>query len=134
MTGFAHIHGIPVGILGNNAIRKARSRPPISLNCAANDASRSCSSKIVGFMVGRDYAAGGIVKDGADDDRGGLRAGAEDHRDHRRGRHHTSMTPRVAAARPNTVTDEMCSCNKSHATSADAPGTRKKPEAARAAP
>src|SRR5580658_285029 len=68
ITGFAHIHGIPVGILGNNGILFSESALK-----AAHFIELCCQRRIpllflqniVGFMVGRDYEAGGIAKDGA---------------------------------------------------------------------
>jgi 3-methylcrotonyl-CoA carboxylase beta subunit len=68
VTGFAHIHGIPVGILGNNGILFSESALK-----AAHFIELCCQRRlpllflqnISGFMVGRDYEAGGIAKDGA---------------------------------------------------------------------
>jgi 3-methylcrotonyl-CoA carboxylase beta subunit len=68
VTGFAHIQGIPVGILGNNGILFSESALK-----AAHFIELCCQRRIpllflqniVGFMVGRDYEAGGIAKDGA---------------------------------------------------------------------
>ena len=68
VTGFAHIHGMPVGILGNNGILFSESALK-----AAHFIELCCQRRIpllflqniVGFMVGRDYEAGGIAKDGA---------------------------------------------------------------------
>jgi 3-methylcrotonyl-CoA carboxylase beta subunit len=68
VTGFAHIHGTPVGILGNNGILFSESALK-----AAHFIELCCQRRIpllflqniVGFMVGRDYEAGGIAKDGA---------------------------------------------------------------------
>ncbi len=68
VTGFAHIHGLPVGILGNNGILFSESALK-----AAHFIELCCQRRIpllflqniVGFMVGRDYEAGGIAKDGA---------------------------------------------------------------------
>ena len=68
VTGFAHIHGIPVGILGNNGILFSESALK-----AAHFVELCCQRRvpllflqnIAGFMVGRDYEAGGIAKDGA---------------------------------------------------------------------
>ena len=51
-----------------------------------------------------------------------------------RGRHHTSTTPSVEAARPISAIGRRCSSISAQAISADAPGTMKKPEAAFAAP
>jgi 3-methylcrotonyl-CoA carboxylase beta subunit len=68
VTGFAHIHGMPIGILGNNGILFSESALK-----AAHFIELCCQRRIpllflqniVGFMVGRDYEAGGIAKDGA---------------------------------------------------------------------
>lgn len=68
ITGFGHIHGMPVGILGNNGILFSESALK-----AAHFIELCCQRRIpllflqniVGFMVGRDYEAGGIAKDGA---------------------------------------------------------------------
>src|SRR5665213_1936336 len=68
VTGFAHIYGMPVGILGNNGILFSESALK-----AAHFIELACQRRIpllflqniVGFMVGRDYEAGGIAKDGA---------------------------------------------------------------------
>jgi 3-methylcrotonyl-CoA carboxylase beta subunit len=68
VTGFAHIHGIPVGILGNNGILFSESALKathfIEL-CCQRRMPLLFLQNIVGFMVGRDYEAGGIAKDGA---------------------------------------------------------------------
>ncbi len=68
VTGFAHIHGIPVGILGNNGILFSESALKaahfIEL-CCQRGVPLLFLQNIVGFMVGRDYEAGGIAKDGA---------------------------------------------------------------------
>ncbi len=68
VTGFAHIHGIPVGILGNNGILFSESALKaahfIEL-CCARRVPLLFLQNIVGFMVGREYEAGGIAKDGA---------------------------------------------------------------------
>jgi 3-methylcrotonyl-CoA carboxylase beta subunit len=68
VTGFAHIHGMPVGILGNNGILFSESALK-----AAHFVELCCQRRIpllflqniVGFIVGRDYEAHGIAKDGA---------------------------------------------------------------------
>ena len=68
VTGFAHLHGIPIGILGNNGILFSESALK-----AAHFIELCCQRRmpllflqnISGFMVGRDYEAGGIAKDGA---------------------------------------------------------------------
>jgi 3-methylcrotonyl-CoA carboxylase beta subunit len=68
VTGFAHIHGIPVGILGNNGIlfsESARKAAHFIELCCQRHVPLLFLQNIVGFMVGRDYEAGGIAKDGA---------------------------------------------------------------------
>ena len=68
VTGFAHVHGMPVGILGNNGILFSESALKaahfIEL-CCQRRVPLLFLQNIVGFMVGRDYEAGGIAKDGA---------------------------------------------------------------------
>lgn len=68
VTGFAHIEGIPVGIIANNGVLFSES----SLK-GAHFIQLCCQRKIPllflqnisGFMVGSKYEAGGIAKDGA---------------------------------------------------------------------
>ena len=68
VTGFAHIHGMPAGILGNNGILFSESALK-----AAHFIELCCQRRIpllflqniVGFMVGREAESGGIAKDGA---------------------------------------------------------------------
>jgi 3-methylcrotonyl-CoA carboxylase beta subunit len=68
VTGFAHIQGIPVGVLGNNGILFSESALKaahfIEL-CCQRRVPLLFLQNIVGFIVGRDYEAGGIAKDGA---------------------------------------------------------------------
>src|SRR4029078_12316078 len=68
ITGFAHIHGMPIGILGNNGILFSDSALKaahfIEL-CCQRGIPLLFLQNIVGFMVGRDYEEGGIAKDGA---------------------------------------------------------------------
>jgi len=68
ITGFAHIHGYPVGILANNGILFSESALKgahfIEL-CAQRNIPLVFLQNISGFMVGRKYEAGGIAKDGA---------------------------------------------------------------------
>src|SRR5262252_7714056 len=68
VTGFAHIHGIPVGILGNNGILFSESALKgahfIELACQRR-VPLLFLQNITGFMVGRRYEQGGITKDGA---------------------------------------------------------------------
>jgi acetyl-CoA carboxylase carboxyltransferase component len=68
VCGFAHLHGHPVAILANNGILFSESALK-----GAHFVELACSrgiplvflQNITGFMVGREYEAGGIAKDGA---------------------------------------------------------------------
>jgi 3-methylcrotonyl-CoA carboxylase beta subunit len=68
VTGFAHIMGYPVGIIGNNGILYSESAQK-----AAHFIELCCQRRIPllflqnisGFMVGQKYEAGGIARDGA---------------------------------------------------------------------
>src|SRR5262245_69674 len=68
LTGFAHVHGYPVGILANNGVLFSES----SLK-AAHFVELCCQrgvpilylQNITGYIVGRQYEGGGIAKDGA---------------------------------------------------------------------
>ena len=68
ITGFAHLAGIPIGILANNGILFSESALKgahfIEL-CCQRRIPLLFMQNISGFMVGRDYEAGGIAKDGA---------------------------------------------------------------------
>ncbi|HEY1011107.1 MAG TPA: carboxyl transferase domain-containing protein [Herpetosiphonaceae bacterium] len=68
VTGFAHIHGAPVGILANNGILFSESALKaahfIEL-CDARGIPLLFLQNITGFMIGRQYENGGIAKDGA---------------------------------------------------------------------
>jgi 3-methylcrotonyl-CoA carboxylase beta subunit len=68
VTGFAHLHGFPVGIVANNGILFSESAQKgahfIEL-CAQRGVPLIFLQNITGFMVGRKYEAGGIAKDGA---------------------------------------------------------------------
>ncbi len=68
VTGFAHIHGYPVGIVANNGILFSESAVKgahfIEL-CSQRGIPLVFLQNITGFMVGRKYEAGGIAKDGA---------------------------------------------------------------------
>ncbi|MFB7722132.1 carboxyl transferase domain-containing protein [Nocardia sp. NPDC056100] len=68
VTGFAHIHGHPVGIVANNGVLFAESAMKgahfIEL-CDKRKIPLLFLQNITGFMVGRDYEAGGIAKHGA---------------------------------------------------------------------
>ena len=68
VTGFAHLAGMPIGILANNGILFSQSALK-----GAHFVELCCQRKIPllflqnisGFMVGKDYETGGIAKDGA---------------------------------------------------------------------
>ncbi|WP_146586835.1 carboxyl transferase domain-containing protein [Puniceibacterium confluentis] len=68
VTGFAHIDGIPVGILANNGVLFSESSVKgahfIEL-CCQRKIPLLFLQNITGFMVGSKYEAGGIAKDGA---------------------------------------------------------------------
>ncbi|MGH2876894.1 MAG: carboxyl transferase domain-containing protein [Solirubrobacteraceae bacterium] len=68
VTGFAHIHGHPVGVLANNGILFSESALKgahfIEL-CDQRRIPLVFLQNVTGFMVGRDYEAGGIAKHGA---------------------------------------------------------------------
>jgi len=68
VTGFARIHGYPVGILANNGVLFSESALKgahfIEL-CQQRGIPLLFLQNITGFMVGKEYEAGGIAKDGA---------------------------------------------------------------------
>jgi 3-methylcrotonyl-CoA carboxylase beta subunit len=68
VTGFARIHGHPVGIVANNGVLFSESAQKgahfIEL-CDQRGVPLLFLQNISGFMVGRDYEAGGIAKNGA---------------------------------------------------------------------
>ncbi len=68
VTGFAHIDGVPVGILANNGVLFSESALKgahfIEL-CCQRKIPLLFLQNITGFMVGSKYEAGGIAKDGA---------------------------------------------------------------------
>ncbi|TDW29048.1 carboxyl transferase domain-containing protein [Cryobacterium psychrophilum] len=68
ITGFAHLHGHPVGIVANNGVLFSESALKgahfIEL-CDQRGIPLVFLQNISGFMVGRDYEAGGIAKNGA---------------------------------------------------------------------
>ena len=68
VTGFAHLHGYPVGILANAGIlfsESAQKGAHFIQLCARRGIPLIFLQNIMGFMVGRKYEAGGIAKDGA---------------------------------------------------------------------
>jgi 3-methylcrotonyl-CoA carboxylase beta subunit len=68
VTGFAHIHGYPVGIVANNGILFAESALKgahfVEL-CNQRNVPLVFLQNITGFMVGKKYEQAGIAKDGA---------------------------------------------------------------------
>jgi 3-methylcrotonyl-CoA carboxylase beta subunit len=68
VTGFARLHGMPVGIIANNGILYSESALKgahfIEL-CCQRRVPLLFLQNITGFMVGREYEARGIAKDGA---------------------------------------------------------------------
>jgi 3-methylcrotonyl-CoA carboxylase beta subunit len=68
VTGFAHIHGYPVGIIANNGIlfgESARKGAHFVELCCQRGIPLVFLQNITGFMVGKKYEAGGIARDGA---------------------------------------------------------------------
>ena len=68
ITGFARIHGYPVGILGNNGVlfsESALKGTHFLELCEQRGIPLLFLQNITGFMVGKDYEAGGIARDGA---------------------------------------------------------------------
>jgi acetyl-CoA carboxylase carboxyltransferase component len=68
VTGFARIEGVPVGVLANNGVLFAESAQKgahfIEL-CCKRRIPLVFLQNITGFMVGTEYEAGGIARDGA---------------------------------------------------------------------
>ena len=68
VCGWAHVHGYPVGILANNGMLFSESSQKgaqfIQL-CNQSDMPLLFLQNITGFMVGKQYEQGGIIKDGA---------------------------------------------------------------------
>ncbi|POM23411.1 Methylmalonyl-CoA carboxyltransferase 12S subunit [Actinomadura rubteroloni] len=68
VTGFAHVHGHPVGIIANNGIlfgESAMKGAHFVELCDRRSVPLVFLQNITGFMVGREYEAGGIAKHGA---------------------------------------------------------------------
>ncbi|MFM1876916.1 MAG: hypothetical protein RL266_2653, partial [Bacteroidota bacterium] len=68
VCGWAKIHGYPVGILGNNGVlfsESANKGTHFIQLCNKNDVPLLFFQNITGFMVGKDYEQGGIIKHGA---------------------------------------------------------------------
>lgn len=68
VTGFAHVHGMPVGIVANNGVLLSESALKgthfIEL-CNKRKIPLVFLQNVTGFMVGKKYEQGGIAKDGA---------------------------------------------------------------------
>ena len=68
VCGFAHLEGYPLGIIANNGVLFSESALKgahfIEL-CTARNIPLLFLQNITGFMVGKEYEAGGIAKDGA---------------------------------------------------------------------
>ncbi|KAM8816184.1 methylcrotonoyl-CoA carboxylase beta chain, mitochondrial isoform 1-T1 [Rhynchonycteris naso] len=68
VTGFARIFGYPIGIIGNNGVlfsESAKKGAHFIQLCCQKKIPLLFLQNITGFMVGRDYEAEGIAKDGA---------------------------------------------------------------------
>ncbi|XP_043443487.1 methylcrotonoyl-CoA carboxylase beta chain, mitochondrial [Prionailurus bengalensis] len=68
VTGFARIFGYPIGIIGNNGVlfsESAKKGAHFIQLCCQRNIPLLFLQNITGFMVGRDYEAEGIAKDGA---------------------------------------------------------------------
>ncbi len=68
VTGFAHVMGMPVGIIANNGVlfsESALKAAHFVELCSTRKVPLVFLQNITGFMVGRQYEAGGIAKDGA---------------------------------------------------------------------
>jgi 3-methylcrotonyl-CoA carboxylase beta subunit len=68
VTGFARLHGLPIGILANNGIlfsESAQKAAHFIQLCDQRGIPLVFLQNITGFMVGSKYEAGGIAKDGA---------------------------------------------------------------------
>ncbi|MCA9972902.1 MAG: hypothetical protein KC425_21945 [Anaerolineales bacterium] len=68
VCGFAHLHGIPVGIVANNGLlfsESALKAAHFIQLCGQRGVPLLFLQNITGFMVGKAYENGGIAKDGA---------------------------------------------------------------------
>lgn len=68
VTGFAHLNGIPVGIIGNNGVLFSESALKVTHFielCCQEQIPLLFLQNITGFIVGKDYEHKGIAKDGA---------------------------------------------------------------------
>jgi len=68
ITGWTHIHGYPVGIIGNNGVifsESANKGAQFIQLCNKNDIPLLFIQNTTGYMVGKAYEEGGIIKNGA---------------------------------------------------------------------
>jgi acetyl-CoA carboxylase carboxyltransferase component len=68
ICGWANVHGYPVGIIANNGVlfsESANKGTHFIQLCNKNDVPLLFFQNITGFMVGKDYEQGGIIKHGA---------------------------------------------------------------------
>ncbi len=68
ITGYAHLHGYPVGIVANNGVifsESAEKGAQFVQLCNKQDTPILFLQNITGMMVGRRYEEGGMIKDGA---------------------------------------------------------------------
>jgi 3-methylcrotonyl-CoA carboxylase beta subunit len=68
VCGFAHLHGMPIGVVANNGIlfsESALKAAHFVELCSQRKVPLLFLQNITGFMVGRKYETGGIAKDGA---------------------------------------------------------------------
>jgi acetyl-CoA carboxylase carboxyltransferase component len=68
VTGWAHVHGFPVGILANNGVLfsdSSQKAAQFMQLCNQTSIPLLFLQHITGYMVGRDYERGGIVKHGS---------------------------------------------------------------------
>ncbi len=68
VTGYARIHGYPIGILGNNGVifsESANKGAQFIQLCNKNDIPILYIHNTTGYMVGKAYEEGGIIKNGA---------------------------------------------------------------------
>ena len=68
VTGFAHLYGMPIGIVANNGVlfsESAQKGAHFVELCSQRKIPLVFLQNITGFMVGQKYESGGIAKDGA---------------------------------------------------------------------
>ncbi len=68
VTGWAHLHGYPIGIIANNGVifsESANKGAQFIQLCNKNDIPILFIQNTTGYMVGKKYEEGGIIKNGA---------------------------------------------------------------------